>query len=143
MTPETPKPPRPNTQNQCSPAMKNSAIQTSETSMVWPKSGCSISGMIVAGHKRMAISVPGTSRRLPPSEKAQATRMTKAGFRNSDGWMPKIQRREPLTSWPNSSATRISPIETRKTMTAMRRTWRGVRKETAISTAIAGIRAIA
>ena len=82
--------------------------------------------------------VPGTSRRLPPSEKAQATRMTKAGLRNSEGWTPKIQRREPFTSWPNSRATTISPMAATKTITAVRRTWRGVRNETAISTATAG-----
>ena len=40
----------PTTQNQCSPAMKNSAAQTSETSIVWPKSGWRISGTI--GHRQ-------------------------------------------------------------------------------------------
>ena len=46
--------------------------------------------------------LPGTSRRLTLSENSQAARTTKDGFRNSEGWMPKIQRREPFTSAPNS-----------------------------------------
>ncbi len=72
--------------------MKNSAAQTSEISMVWPKSGCRISGTMVTGSSSSASVLPGTSRRLAPSEKAQAARITKAGLTNSDGWMPKIQR---------------------------------------------------
>ncbi len=67
--------------------------------------------------------------------------MTKAGFKNSDGWMPKIQRREPLTSWPNSSAATISAIDTMKTMSAARRTCRGDRKDVSSSTAMVGISA--
>ena len=67
------------------PAMKNSAAQTSDRSMVWPKSGCRISGTIVNGRSSTARRLPGTSARLPPSAKAQAARTTKAGFINSDG----------------------------------------------------------
>lgn len=53
--------------------------QTAETRIVWPMSGCMISGTMVSGSSIMAMSVPGTSRRRAPSEKAQAARMTKAG----------------------------------------------------------------
>ena len=54
----------------------------------------------------------GMSGRVADSPNSQATSTTKAGLRNSDGWMfmPKItsQRRAPLISAPNSgvSATR-------------------------------------
>ncbi len=73
--------------------------------MVWPKSGCSTSGAIVAGSSRKAIQVPGRSGRRLPSEKAQAASTTKAGLRNSEGWIDPIgpsvsQRRAPLTSTP-------------------------------------------
>ncbi len=102
--PIMPAPPRPSTQNQCRPAMKNSPAQTSVTSMVCPKSGCNIRGMMVSGSSSSAIAVPGTSRRRAPSEKAQATMMTKAGLRNSEGCTvnPPMdsQRRAPFTSGP-------------------------------------------
>ena len=67
--------------------MKNSAAQTSETSMVWPKSGCRISGTMVSGSSRKARTLPASAGApaRPPSEKAQAARMTKAGLMNSDG----------------------------------------------------------
>ena len=49
------------------------------------------------------------SLRRAPSEKAQAARTTKAGFTNSDGWMPSrrcmIQRCAPLISGPNWKAS--------------------------------------
>ena len=63
-TPTTPDAAEPATQNQCSPAMKNSAAQTSEISIVWPKSGCRISGTMVSGSSSSAMRLPGTSRRL-------------------------------------------------------------------------------
>ena len=40
-----------------------------------------------------------------------------------------IQRREPLTSAPNISASTISAMLTAKTISAARRVWRGDRKE--------------
>ena len=92
-----PMPPTPKTQTHRNPAMKNRPTQTSETSIVWPKSGSRMSGMIVAGSSSSAMRLPG-SRSRPPSAKAQAARTTKQGFMNSDGWTPKIQRRAPLTS---------------------------------------------
>ena len=45
-----------------------------------------------------------------------------------------IQRREPLTSTPTNSVASISTIETMSTISAVRRAWRGVRKEVAIIT---------
>ena len=57
--------------------------------------------------------------------------MTKAGLMNSEGWTPKIQRREPLTSAPNISARTISAMLTAKTISAARRMWRGDRNEVA------------
>ncbi len=98
-------PPSPITQNQCRPATKNSPHQTMLIRMVWPKSGCITSGVIVSGSNRKAISVPGRSGRRVPSANAQAARTTKAGFRNSDGCTEPIgpsvsQRRAPFTSMP-------------------------------------------
>ena len=52
----------PTTQNQCSPAMKNSAAQTTEISIVWPKSGCMISGTMVSGSSRNARTLARASR---------------------------------------------------------------------------------
>ena len=69
-----------------------------------------MSGTTVRGSSRIARMLPGTSLRLAPCENAHAARITKAGFTNSLGWTPKIQRREPFTSWPNSSATTMSAI---------------------------------
>ena len=107
----TPTPPSPTTQNQCSPAMKNSAAQTSEISMVWPKSGCRISGTMVIGSSSSARMLPGTSRRLAPSEKAQAARITKAGLTNSEGWMPKIQRGRPSPRGRTAARRRSAPCQ--------------------------------
>ena len=59
MTPLTPRPPIPNTQNQCSPAMKNSAAQTRQISIVCPKSGCRSSGTIVIGRQRHRQQITG------------------------------------------------------------------------------------
>ena len=53
------------------------------------------------------MMLPGTSVRRPPSENAQAAMTTKAGFRNSEGWIATpascSQRREPFTSAPKNS----------------------------------------
>ena len=115
--------------------MKNSAAQTSEISIVWPKSGCRISGTIVIGSSAKARISAGSfgAEARPPSVKAQAARITKAGLMNSEGCSPKIQRREPLTSAPNSSAATISAMLTTKRISAARRTWRGERNEVATS----------
>ena len=82
---EPPTPPRPTTQNQCSPAMKNSAAQTSEISMVWPKSGCSISGTIVSGSSSRASRLPGTSLRLRAFRKGP-------GGENDEGGLQEFRR---------------------------------------------------
>ncbi len=90
--------------------MKNSDAHTRLSSMVCPKSGCRISGTTVIGSSTSASRLPGTSLRRPPSEKAQAHRITKAGFTNSLGCRPKIQRFEPFTSCPNMRARTISAM---------------------------------
>ena len=115
--------------------MKNSDAQTSEISIVWPKSGCRISGTMVMGSSAKASSFAGSfgAAGLPPSVKAQAASTTKAGLMNSDGCSPKIQRREPFTSAPNSSAATISVMLTRNSTSAARRTWRGDRNDVATS----------
>ena len=86
----------------------------------------------------------GISGRRADSPNSQAIRITKAGLRNSDGWMltPRMtsQRRAPLTSAPKTSVATTSARLTANTTSAMRRMWRGGRNEVAISTAIAGIR---
>ncbi len=92
--------------------MKNKAAQTTEISMVWPKSGSRISGTIVSGSTSRATALPtsvGAPTR-PPSAKAQAAITTNAGLTNSDGCTPPIHRREPLTSTPNISASTTSAI---------------------------------
>ena len=61
----------------------------------------------------------------PPSANAQAASTTNAGLTNSDGCTPAIQRREPLTSAPNISASTTNVIATMKTINAVRRTPRG------------------
>jgi hypothetical protein len=86
----------------------------------------------------------GISGRLADSPNSQATRMTKAGFRNSDGWMltpnSTSQRLAPLISWPNIGvdATRIRL--TTKTSSDRRRIWCGVRNDIASNTAMVGNR---
>ena len=97
-------PPSPTTQISRMPAMKNSAPQTSAISMVWPKSGCSTSATTASSSRPSAMVLAGISGRRADSPNSQAIRITKAGLRNSDGWMltPRItiQRRAPLTSAP-------------------------------------------
>ena len=121
--------------------MNTSAAHTSEISMVWPKSGCRMSGTIVAGSNRKAMArainlgAPGRA----PSASAQAVSTMKAGLMNSEGCRPSIQRREPFTSAPNISAAKISARLTANMINAARRTWRGARNDDATSrTAVGG-----
>ena len=70
--------------------------------------------------------------------------MTNAGFRNSDGWtfMPKMtsQRRAPLMSAPKCGVAATKIRLTTNTTIDSRRIWRGVRNDTASSTATVGKR---
>ena len=67
---------------------------------------------------------------------------TNAGFMNSDGCSDRparsTQRRAPLTSMPTNNVTSISTIDTTSTISAVRRTCRGVRKDVPIMTTSAG-----
>ena len=134
----------PNTQITRMPAMKNSALHTSTTSMVWPKSGCITKSATTMSSMASEMVLAGMSGRVADSPNSQATSTTKAGFRNSDGWMfmPKItsQRRAPLISAPNTGVSATSSRLTAKTTTASRRIWRGLRKDTPSITAMAGMR---
>ena len=124
--------------------MKNSALHTSTTSMVWPKSGCITSSATTSSSSASENALAGMSGRLADSPNSQATRMTKAGLRNSDGWMfmPKMtsQRRAPLISAPKYGVTATSTRLTKKTMSASRRIWRGLRNETPSMMATVGNR---
>ena len=126
------------------PARKNSALQTSAISIVWPKSGCSTSPVMASSSSASAKVFAGISGRRADSPNSHAMRMTKAGLRNSDGWIlipsKTIQRRAPLTSAPNCSVAATNARLTKKTMTASRRMWRGGRNEVANITASAGIK---
>ena len=97
-------PAMPNTQISRMPAMKNSALHTSTTSMVWPKSGWITRSATTISSSSSDSALAGMSGRLADSPNSQATRMTKAGLRNSEGWIltPKMisQRRAPLISAP-------------------------------------------
>src|SRR3984957_6256564 len=90
-------------------AGKNSAPQTSVMSMGWPKSGWRTSAVTVAPSTRSANVFAGISGFFADSANSQAIRITKAGLRNSDGWMltpaSPIQRRAPLTSAPTKGDT--------------------------------------
>ena len=127
-------PAMPKTQITRMPAMKNSALHTITTSMVWPKSGWMTSSVTTVRSIISEMRLAGMSGRFEDSPNSQATRMTKAGLRNSDGWIltPKMisQRLAPLISAPNTgvSATRIRL--TIKTASDRRRIWFGLRKET-------------
>ena len=72
--------------------------------MVWPKSGCSTSPSTTVASIPSAMVLAGISGRRADSPNSQAIRITKAGLRNSDGWMltPRMtsQRRAPFTSAP-------------------------------------------
>ncbi len=112
--------------------------------MVWPKSGCSTSTPVEPNRRTSASVFAGTSAFLPDSANSQAMRMTKAGFRNSDGWrlMPNstIQRRAPFTSAPKKSVATTSTKLAANTSSATRRIVRGDMNEVTIITAIAGTR---
>ena len=137
-------PAMPNTQTMRMPAMKNSALHTSTTSMVWPKSGWMTSSVTTIKSNTSEKKFAGMSGRFEDSPNSQATRMTKAGLRNSDGWMltPRMisQRLAPLISAPNTgvSATRIRL--TMKTRSESLRIWCGLRKETPMRTISVGTR---
>jgi hypothetical protein len=134
----------PATQISRMPAMKNSAPQTSAISIVCPKSGCSTSSVITSRSNPMATLFAGISGLRVDSANSQATRITKAGLTNSDGWMltPRstIQRRAPFTSAPKCSVAASSSTETTKTKSESRRTWRGDRYDMPSRIAIAGTR---
>ena len=91
--------------------MKNSAPQTSAISMVWPKSGCSTKSATTSRSSASATVFAGMSGLRADSANSQEVRTTKAGLRNSDGWMltpaSTIQRRAPLTSAPNTSVAAV------------------------------------
>ena len=126
------------------PAMKNSAPHTISTSMVWPKSGSITSSATSISSIDSAIVVAGISGRLVNSANSHAAITTKAGFADSEAWIftpiSVIQRREPLTSGPNSSVATIRMMLTANTSSAVRRICRGDRNETPISTISAGSR---
>ena len=102
--------------------MKNSAPHTIRISMVWPKSGSITSSDTSVSSSTSAIEVAGISGRLVNSANSHAASTTKAGLADSEAWMltpiSVIQRREPLTSGPNSSVATISAIETANTNSA-------------------------
>ena len=78
------------------PAMKNSAPQTSAISMVWPKSGCSTSTAIDRrAAARARTCSPACRACAPIRANSQAIRITKAGLRNSDGWMLTPSEHDP------------------------------------------------
>ena len=137
-------PAMPNTQISRMPAMKNSALHTSTISMVWPKSGCTTSSATTVSSSASAIALAGMSGRLADSPNSQAIRMTKAGLRNSDGWMltPNriSQRRAPLISAPKIGVAATMTRLTANTTSDSRRIWRGLRNDTASMMAMAGIR---
>ena len=124
--------------------MKNSALHTSTISMVWPKSGWMTKSDTTISSRPSASALAGISGCLADSPNSQAIRMTKAGLRNSDGWMltPKMmsQRLAPLISAPNIGVIATITRLTANTMSASRRIWRGLRNDTASSTAMVGAR---
>src|SRR5262249_45095306 len=78
-------PPSPTTQTRRMPARKNSALHTSATSMVCPKSGCNTSPATATESSASAKVFAGISGRRADSPNSQAMRMTNAGLRNSEG----------------------------------------------------------
>ena len=90
------------------------------------------------------MNVVGISGRRVLSANAQAESTTKAGLRNSDGWMLMpirfIQRRAPFTSAPTTNVAHTSARLMKKTIIAVRRTCFGVRSDVAASTTRAGRR---
>ena len=112
--------------------------------MVWPKSGSITSSETSIISRTSAIEVAGISGRRVDSANSQAASTTKAGLADSEAWMLTpirvIQRREPLTSGPNSSVATISAMLTANTISAVRRICRGDRNDTPISTMKEGSR---
>ena len=86
--------------------------------MVWPKSGSITNSDTSVSSSPSAIEVAGISGRRADSANSHAASTTKAGFADSEAWMlmpsSVIQRREPLTSGPNSSVATISTIADRE-----------------------------
>ena len=115
------------------PARKKSAPQTARTAWSGRGPARRRAARAVMRSSATASIFPGTSGRRLPSAKSQAVMTMKAGFMNSEGWidMParNSQRREPLISWPMKSTATISTRQTRSMISAVRRTWRGVRNE--------------
>ena len=108
------------------PAMKNRAPQTSATSMVWPKSGCSTRMPTTPISSSRQKVVAGTSNLREDSANSQETSTTKEGLRNSEGWMltpaSTIQRRAPLISTPTKRvATTIAALMMKTTSATRRR----------------------
>ena len=105
--------------------MKNSAPHTSAISMVWPKSGCITSSEATVSSSASATVLAGISGRRVDSANSQAIRTTKAGLRNSDGWMLTLamtsQRRAPLISAPKNGVIATRNRLTRNTTSATRR----------------------
>ena len=87
-TPPTPAAPSPMIQSHGTPAMKNSAPQVIETSMVWPKSGCGDQQRDDdAEQDRWRRDCPECPAGAHARRTARRQMTTKAGFRNSDGWI--------------------------------------------------------
>ena len=86
--------------------------------MVWPKSGSITKSDTSISSSPSAIDVAGISGRRANSANSHAAITTKAGLADSDAWMLMpirvIQRREPLTSGPNSSVATISTMRDRE-----------------------------
>ena len=106
--------------------------------MVWPKSGSITRSDTSVISSASAIEVAGISGRRADSANSQAASTTKAGLADSEAWMltpsSVIQRREPLTSGPNSSVATIRTMLIANTISAARRICRGDRNDTPIIT---------
>ena len=126
------------------PAMKNSALHTSAISMVWPKSGCTTSSATTISSNASEKAFAGMSGRLADSPNSQATMMTKAGLRNSDGWMltpsSTSQRRAPLISGPKYGVAATMIRLTANTSSEAGGSGAGLRNDTPSITAMAGRR---
>ena len=112
--------------------------------MVWPKSGCTTRSATTVSSSTSDMALAGISGRLADSPNSQATRMTKDGLRNSDGWIltPKStsQRRAPLISWPKIGVAATMIRLTMNTISDSRRICCGVRNDTPSRMAMVGNR---
>ena len=103
----------PTTQNECRPATKKSPPQTMAISMVWPKSGCSISGTMVAGRSAIGeerarhVAPPRALREGPGGEDHEGG-LHEFGRLQAEAGRTAIQRCAPLISGPKCSARRQS-----------------------------------